>query len=125
MHSNSLGHPTCWSCPLYHCASSACHEWYKAPAALPYYLYLLHSVLYPHVLQLREHNQQISELQVAWERSKVEEEQKGGGAADVRRWASIRSIVEARDLLKTVFRTACDQRYASMTLTSVMQSALS
>jgi kinesin family protein 4/21/27 len=61
-------------------------------------------------MQLREHNQQISELQVAWERSKVDEEQKGGGAADARRWTGIKSIVEARDLLKTVFRAACDQR---------------
>ncbi|KAL6746535.1 hypothetical protein V8C86DRAFT_2939694 [Haematococcus lacustris] len=59
---------------------------------------------------LVEHNNQIMELQRLWESSKSDEESKGGGAADVRRWSGIRSIVEARDLLRTIFRIASDQR---------------
>lgn len=31
-------------------------------------------------------------------------------AADVRRWTGVRTVVEARDLLRTVFRAACDHR---------------
>ena len=60
--------------------------------------------------QLSEHNAQIAELQAAWERAKAEEEGRGGGAADAKRWTGIRSAVEARDILRTVFRVACDHK---------------
>lgn len=68
------------------------------------------STLYPFYLQLEEHNSQITELQGAWERAKEEEEGRGGGAADARRWTGVRSGVEARELLRTVFRVACDYK---------------
>ena len=49
---------------------------------------------------------QILEMQQSLLRAKAEEEQKGQGAADARRWNGLRSVVEARAMLKTVFRTA-------------------
>eukprot|EP00983_Pelagomonas_calceolata_P114163 1160066-Pelagomonas_calceolata.AAC.7 len=59
-------------------------------------------------MQVKEHNQQIVELQAAWEKAKQEEENKGGGAADAKRWTGVRNAIEARELLRTVFRIACD-----------------
>ena len=65
-------------------------------------------------VQLREHSQQIEELQAAWEGAKKEEEQRGGGAADSKRWVGVRTADEARDLLRTVFRVACDQKWVQL-----------
>ena len=39
-------------------------------------------------------------------KAKADEENKGGGAADARRWNGLRNVVESRALLKTAFRTA-------------------
>ena len=62
-------------------------------------------------LQLEEHNSQIKELQAAWEAAKLEEESRGGGAADVKRWNGLRTAMEARELLRTLFRIACDHKW--------------
>ena len=62
------------------------------------------------LLQLAEHNAQIVDLQAAWEQAKVEEEGKGGGAADAKRWTGVRGIVESRELLRTLFKVACDHK---------------
>ena len=35
----------------------------------------------------------------------------GGGAADAKRWTGIRTIIEARELLRTLFRLSCDQKW--------------
>lgn len=40
--------------------------------------------------------------------ARTEDEARGGGAADARRWTALRTPVEARAMLKTVFRTAAD-----------------
>ena len=53
---------------------------------------------------------QIKELQSAWEAAKLEEENRGGGAADAKRWNGIRNVLESRELLRTLFRIACDHR---------------
>lgn len=50
------------------------------------------------------------ELQEQWERVRAEEQSRGAGAADVRRWTGIRNIVEAREMLRTLFISACTQR---------------
>ena len=49
---------------------------------------------------------QILEMQQTLMRAKTEEEQKGQGAADARRWNGLRNVAEARTMLRTVFRTA-------------------
>eukprot|EP00798_Chlamydomonas_sp_ICE-L_P008275 gene8275-1544_t len=60
--------------------------------------------------ELLEHNNQIEELQRAWELAKADDEGRGAGAADVKRWAGIRHVTEAKELLKALFRTACDHK---------------
>ncbi len=40
--------------------------------------------------------------------ARTEDEARGGGAADARRWTALRSPVESRAMLKTVFRAAAD-----------------
>ena len=60
--------------------------------------------------QLEGHNAQISDLQSAWDQAKLEEEGRGGGAVDASRWANVQSLMEARDLLKSVFMTAGDYK---------------
>lgn len=52
----------------------------------------------------------LQELQEQWERARAEEQSRGAGAADVRRWTGIRNIVEAREMLRTLFISACSQR---------------
>lgn len=52
----------------------------------------------------------MQELQEQWERARSEEQSRGTGAADVRRWTGIRNIIEARELLRTLFVAACGQR---------------
>lgn len=52
----------------------------------------------------------LQELQEQWERARAEEQCRGAGAADVRRWTGIRNIVEAREMLRTLFISACTQR---------------
>ena len=60
--------------------------------------------------QLTEHNSQIKELQAAWEAAKLEEEGRGGGAVDSKRWNGLRSVQESRELLRSLFRVACDHK---------------
>lgn len=55
--------------------------------------------------------QEIAQLQFAWEKAKSEEDTKGGAAGDAKRWNGIRAIMEARAMLKTVFKCASDLRY--------------
>ncbi|KAG2444138.1 hypothetical protein HYH02_009078 [Chlamydomonas schloesseri] len=63
------------------------------------------------------HNAQISDLQAQWERQKAEEEGRGGGALDVRRWAGLRNVVECRELLRTLFRLLVESKCLSNDLT--------
>lgn len=56
--------------------------------------------------RVARHSQQIVELQQQLVRVRADEEARGGGAADVRRWNQLRNVVEARTMLKTVFRSA-------------------
>lgn len=53
---------------------------------------------------------QILDTQQQLLRAKAEEEARGQAAADARRWNGLRNIVEARALLKAVFRVASNQR---------------
>jgi hypothetical protein len=50
------------------------------------------------------------ELQLQWERARHDEEGRGGGAADVKRWTGIRTVVEGRELLRTLFKVASDNK---------------
>lgn len=53
---------------------------------------------------------QINEYQLQLMKVRQSEEDKGGGAADARRWNGLRTIVEARAMLKTVFRSASQHK---------------
>lgn len=44
------------------------------------------------------------------ERARLEEEARGAGAADVRRWTGVRNIVESREMLRCLFRLAGDHK---------------
>ncbi|GBF91684.1 kinesin family member heavy chain [Raphidocelis subcapitata] len=59
---------------------------------------------------IERHNEAIKELQLQWERARQDEEGRGGGAADVKRWTGIRTVVEGRELLRTLFRVALDNK---------------
>lgn len=59
-------------------------------------------------MQVNAHNNAISDLQAQWEGAKADEEGRGGGAADARRWVGMRGVVEARELLRSLFRLASD-----------------
>lgn len=61
-------------------------------------------------LQMKEHNVQIQDLQLALEKVKADDEQRGQGANDVKRWNGIRNVVEARSLLLTLFKSACEHK---------------
>jgi hypothetical protein len=52
----------------------------------------------------------LQELQEQCERARAEEQSRGAGAADVKRWTGIRNIVEAREMLRMLFVSACTQR---------------
>lgn len=52
----------------------------------------------------------LQELQEQWERARADEQSRGAGAADVKRWTGIRNIIEARELLRTLFMCACAQK---------------
>lgn len=52
----------------------------------------------------------LQELQEQWERARADEQSRGAGAADVKRWTGIRNIIEARELLRTLFLSACAQK---------------
>ncbi|KAK9835062.1 hypothetical protein WJX81_008045 [Elliptochloris bilobata] len=60
--------------------------------------------------QVQQHSAQIAETQEVLMRAKAEEEARvgssGDGAAAARRWTGVRGVVEARSLLKTLFRAA-------------------
>lgn len=49
---------------------------------------------------------QIAGIMAALVAARGEDEARGGGAADPRRWTALRNTVEARAMLKTVFRAA-------------------
>eukprot|EP00198_Chlamydomonas_reinhardtii_P003876 XP_001693212.1 kinesin family member heavy chain [Chlamydomonas reinhardtii] len=63
------------------------------------------------------HNGQIGDLQAQWERQKAEEEGRGGGALDARRWVGLRNVVECRELLRTLFRLLVESKCLSNDLT--------
>eukprot|EP00884_Botryococcus_braunii_P003163 jgi/Botrbrau1/12848/Bobra.0045s0017.1 len=62
--------------------------------------------------KVRHHSGQILETQQALVAAKAEDTARGGGSAgaDVRRWTGLRNLVEARALLKTLFRSAAQLR---------------
>eukprot|EP00879_Flechtneria_rotunda_P010714 GHRR01011196.1.p1 GENE.GHRR01011196.1~~GHRR01011196.1.p1 ORF type:complete len:1304 (+),score=608.99 GHRR01011196.1:374-4285(+) len=60
--------------------------------------------------EIHKHSKNIKELQEQWERARADEQSRGAGAANVKRWTGIRNIVEARELLRTLFMSACSQR---------------
>lgn len=64
----------------------------------------------PCVMQVSYHNGQIGDLQAQWERQKAEEEGRGGGALDARRWVGLRNVVECRELLRTLFRLLVESK---------------
>lgn len=51
---------------------------------------------------------QIADIMARLCAARTEDEARGGGAADARRWTALRTPVEARGMLKTVFRAAAD-----------------
>ena len=54
---------------------------------------------------------QILETQAALMRAQAEEDAKSGSSAsEARRWTGVRTIVEARSLLKTLFRAAAGHK---------------
>lgn len=57
-------------------------------------------------------HEQILETQQALVAAKAEDNSRGSGpaGADVRRWTGLRNLVEARALLKTLFRSAAQLR---------------
>ena len=57
----------------------------------------------PAVMQILETQQQLM-------RAKAEEDLKGQAAADAKRWNGLKTIVEARSLLKSVFKVAASQK---------------
>ncbi|WIA39358.1 hypothetical protein OEZ86_005467 [Tetradesmus obliquus] len=57
-----------------------------------------------------KHSANVKELQEQWERARADEQSRGAGAADVKRWTGIRNIIEARELLRTLFMCACAQK---------------
>ncbi|KAF8064520.1 KIN4A [Scenedesmus sp. PABB004] len=59
---------------------------------------------------IEQHSANVKELQEQWERARSDEQSRGAGAADVKRWTGIRNIVEARELLRTLFLCACAQK---------------
>lgn len=63
----------------------------------PYCMHAIHCFFWR--LQILATQQQLM-------KAKSDEESKGGGAADARRWNGLRNVVESRALLKTAFRTA-------------------
>ncbi|GLC45179.1 hypothetical protein PLESTB_000427200 [Pleodorina starrii] len=63
------------------------------------------------------HNDQITEMQHNWERQKAEEESRGGGALDVRRWAGLRNVAECREVLRILFRMSVESKSLGAELT--------
>lgn len=63
-----------------------------------------------HTLTAAANTDVLQELQEQWERARNDEQSRGAGAADVKRWTGIRNIVEARELLRTLFVSACSQK---------------
>ena len=59
---------------------------------------------------IERRNEAVKALQLQWERARQDEESRGAGAADVKRWTGIRNVVEGRELLRTLFRVASDQK---------------
>lgn len=53
---------------------------------------------------------QILETQQQLMKTKAEEDQKSQAASDARRWNGLRTIVEARALLKSIFKVAANQK---------------
>jgi len=59
------------------------------------------------------HGRQIQEVQLALVQSRCREEERGGGAADNRRWASLPAPPEVHAVLTTVFRSASQYKAQS------------
>ena len=53
---------------------------------------------------------QILEIQEALGRAKDADDARAGGAADPRRWTGLRTVVDARAMLKAVFQAAAQSR---------------
>ena len=58
------------------------------------------------------HSSHIADLQQEWEKAKNEEDTKQT-TLDVRRWAGLKNVGEARTLLKALFKYASDQRWVA------------
>ena len=54
------------------------------------------------------HPSQIADVMARLCAARSEEEARGVGAANARRWNMLKSVVHARTMLKTVFRSAAD-----------------
>jgi hypothetical protein len=59
---------------------------------------------------VERHSKAIQEVQLQLVRERGAEEERGGGAADARRWVGVRTVAEARTMLRTVFRAASQQK---------------
>ncbi|GMH44881.1 hypothetical protein BSKO_12838 [Bryopsis sp. KO-2023] len=56
------------------------------------------------------HSQEIAQLQPAWEKAKSEEDSKSGASADSKRWTGVKTVAEARTMLKSLFKCSSDLR---------------
>jgi hypothetical protein len=61
---------------------------------------------------LDTHSSQIQDLQLQLVKARAEEEERGQGAADAKRWTNLKNVGEARVLLQSVFQAASQQRAA-------------
>lgn len=62
--------------------------------------------------QLDTHSSQIQDLQLQLVKARADEEERGQGAADAKRWTNLKNVGEARVLLQSVFQAASQQRAA-------------
>jgi kinesin family protein 4/21/27 len=61
---------------------------------------------------LDTHSSQIQDLQLQLVKARAEEEERGQGAADAKRWTNLKNVGEAKMLLQSVFQAASQQRAA-------------
>lgn len=60
-------------------------------------------------VKISHHSSQIAEVQRMYDQARVTEE-RTGAVTDVKRWNGIRTVTEARGLLKILFKIASDQK---------------
>jgi len=60
-------------------------------------------------IKIAHHSAQIAEVQKAYDQARMTEE-RTGAANDIKRWNGLRTVTEARGLLKTLFKIASDQK---------------